>query len=91
MRAATTKIPHLLCEKTYLKPQVQCVILFTIDNLFTRMLYMMGVGEKTRNTKEKTKNKEQIPRLVTLPSPRLRKRPTVFRCPKNTENKPDLP
>ena len=35
MRAATTKIPHLLCENTYLKPQMECVILFTIDDLFT--------------------------------------------------------
>ena len=91
MRAVTTKMPHLLCEKTYLKSQVQSVILFTIDDLFTKILYMMGMGEKTRNTKEKTKNKEKITRLVALPSPASTKwRPTVFRCPKNTE-KPGLP
>ena len=59
MRDSTTKIPHLLCEKTYLKPRVQCVISFTIDDLFTKVLYMMGMGERPRNTKEKKKNKEK--------------------------------
>ena len=35
MCAATTKIPHLLYEKDQLKTRIECVILFTIDTLFT--------------------------------------------------------
>ena len=54
------------------------MILFTLEDLFTKMLYMMGMGEKPRNTKEKTKNKEKIPRLVALPSTRLRNRGRLF-------------
>ena len=41
MRAATTKMPHLLYEKAYLKPRMKCVILFTIDDLYD------GNGRKT--------------------------------------------
>ena len=35
-------------------------------------MYMMGMGEEPRNI-YKAKTKEKIPRLVVLPSPRLRK------------------
>ena len=54
MPAATTKIPHLLSEKTNLKPWVQCVISLTIDDLSTKILYD-GDGRKNRNTKENEK------------------------------------
>ena len=50
-------------------------------DLFTVHVYD-GDGRKNPEI-YKTKTKEKIPRLVTLPSPRLRKwRLTVFRCPK---------
>ena len=39
----------------------------------------MGMGEKTRNTnKRKSETKEKIPRLVALPSPRLRNGGRLF-------------
>ena len=76
MRAATTKIPHLLSEKDLLKtPKV-------MYDLFTMHEYD-GDGRRNNSEIYKTKTKEKIPRLVALPSPRLRKwRSTVFRCPK---------
>ena len=50
----------------------------------------MGMGENPEIcTNEKTK---KIPRLVALPSPRLRKwRPTVFRCPKTPKTSRTYP
>ena len=44
MRAAVTKIPHLLDEEGLLKTRKRCMILFTIYGLFT--MDMMGMGEK---------------------------------------------
>ena len=38
---------------------------------------MMGMGEKPRNV-QNTKTKEKIPRLVALPSPRLRNGGRLF-------------
>ena len=66
MRAAITKIPHLLYEEVLLKiPRLMNDFIYKYD-LFT--MNVMGMGEKTRNI---YKNKGKIPRLVTFPSPRL--------------------
>ena len=75
MRAATTKIPHLLYEKDLLKtPKV-------MYDVFTMHVYD-GDGRKNPEI-YRTKTKKKIPRLVALPSSRLRKlRLTVFQCPK---------
>ena len=76
--AASTKIPHSLCEKTYLKPRMKCMILFT-ERIF---IYkdVMGMGEKPRKRKG---NERKNPRLVTLPSPLLRYGGWLFsRCPR---------
>ena len=68
MHAATTKIPHLLHEKSYLKPEsdawfyLQCMIFYSGYD---------GSGRKNPEKHIYTKNKEKIPRLVSLPSPRL--------------------
>ena len=91
MRAATIKIPHLLYEKDLLKtPKIMYDFIY---NLWFMNVYD-GDGRKTRNI-YKAKTKEKIPRLVALPSPRLRKkwRPTVFRClktPKKSRTYPRL-
>ena len=66
MRAAITKIPHLLYEEVLLKiPRFMNDFIYMYD-LFT--MNVMGMGEKPRNI---YKNKGKIPRLVALPSPRL--------------------
>ena len=52
-------------------------------------IYMMEMGEKNRNTK--TKPRKKIPRLVTLPSPRLQNGDRLFFGAENTANTPDLP
>ena len=57
---------------------MECVILFTIDDLFTMNVYMMGMGENPRNKINECEKQGQIPRLVTLPSPRLRNRGLLF-------------
>ena len=44
MRAAVTKIPHLLYEENLLRTRKWYMILFTIYGLFT--MDMMGMGEK---------------------------------------------
>ena len=48
------------------------MILFTICDLFIMNVYDRDGRKKTRNI-YKAKTKEKIPRLVALPSPRLRK------------------
>ena len=85
MRAATTKIPHLLYEKeTYLKaPKVMNDFIY---DLFTMTLYD-GIRRKTPKYIQ-CENKGKIPRLVALPSPPSTKwRPTVFQCPKTLKKK----
>ena len=80
MRAAVTKIPHLLNEEDLLKTRKWCMILFTIYGLFT--MDMMGMGEKPRNIYTR-KTRRKLP--VWLPS-----HPHVYkiggrlfsRCPK---------
>ena len=88
-QTANTKIPHLLCGKTYLKPRMEWMILFTIYGLFRKMWYD-GDGRKTpKYTKDEIK--EKIPRLVALPSPVYEVEADCFPVSENTENKPDLP
>ena len=50
----------------------------------------MGMGEKTQNTIKRNQGKD-FPRLVALPSPRLRNGGRLFSGIRNTENKSDLP
>ena len=59
MRAAVTKILHLLYEEDLLKTREWCMILFTIYGLFT--MDMMGMGEKNPEKYIYIKNKEKIP------------------------------
>ena len=77
-------------KKNNLKPRVRC----TINNF---MVYLQwknvwwGWEKKPRKTKS-NEIKEKIPRLVALPSTRLRKvEAGCFPVSENTENKPDLP
>ena len=74
-------------KKAYLKPQMKCVILFTIDDL-----YDGNVRKPPKYTKiQKAKTKEKIPRLVALPSLRLQRwRPTVFRTYPRWDGNPIL-
>ena len=65
--AATTKISHLLCEKTYLKPRVDW-ILFTND-LYTKMCERNGRKTPIKKSYKKTRKN---PSLGAFPSPLLR-------------------
>ena len=79
--SAATKIPHLLCEKTYLTPRMECKILFTKKNFIYKNEVCYKDGRKTA---------KKFP--VWLP-PHLRFYDLGVDCfmvPKNTENKPDL-
>ena len=92
MRSATTKIPHLLYEKTYLKPPMECVILFTIDDLFTKDVIWWG-WEKNP---EIYQNEYEIPRKNSpfgcpLVPHVYKMEAGRFPMSENTENKPDLP
>ena len=65
MRAATTKIPHLLNEKDLLKTlDVMYDFIYNFWFIYNE-LCMMGMGEKPRNV-QKAKDKEKFP--VWLPS-----------------------
>ena len=66
MRAAVTKIPHLLYEEDLLKTRMWCMILFTIWFMYNG--YDGNGREKPRKVYIH-ENKEKIPRLVDLPSP----------------------
>ena len=69
MRAATTKIPHLLYEKGLLKtPNKMCGLIYN-------WWFICWEWEKNSEIYEnaKAKTKEKIPRLVALLSPRLQK------------------
>ena len=87
MRAAVTKIPHLLYEEGLLKTQKWCMILFTIYHLFT--VDMMGMGEKNpKNIYMKKQGKNSL--FGCPPIPRSMK--LEADCfPGRTGNKPDLP
>ena len=63
------------------------MILFTIYDLFTVNIYD-GNGIKTPKYIQ-TKTKEEIPRLVALPSTKMEA--DCFPVSENTENKPNLP
>ena len=90
MRAATTKIPHLLYEKAYLKPRKWCMISFTIYDLFTMNVYD-GDGRKTpKYTKSENKGKNSPFDGPPIP-PSTKMEADCFLVSENTENKPDLP
>ena len=87
--AATTKIPHLLCEKTYLKPRVDWMILFT-NYLYTKMCEVGGRKTPIKN-KKRLKNEEKF--LVWVPSICFFYGVAAdwFPVSGNTKNKSDLP
>ena len=68
-------------KMTYLKPEV------VYDFYLQNMVYVQWYDGKGREKNRKTyiqENKEKIPRLVSLPSPRLQNwRLTVFRIKRN--------
>ena len=91
MRAATTKIPHLLYEKDLLKNPESDVWLYLQIMIYLQWIYMMGMGEKPHKYVQ-TKNKEKFPVWLTSHPYRLRKwRPTVFRCPKTPKTSGTYP
>ena len=75
-------------KKSYLKPEsdawfyLQCMIFYNGYN---------GNGRKKHEKYIYTKNKEKIPRLVSLPSPVYKIGGLLFSGSKETGNKPDLP
>ena len=69
MRAAVTKIPHLLYEENLLKTQKWYMIF--IYKIWFMYNEMMGMGEKTPEKLYIQEKQGKIPRLVSLPSPRL--------------------
>ena len=82
MRAVTTKIQPLLCEKIYLKPQRECVILFTIYDLFTMNVIWWGLEKNLEIYKNEYENQEKNSLFGCPPIPPLTKwRLTVFQCP----------
>ena len=70
MRAAVTKIPHLLYEENLLKTQMWYMI-FYLQNMVYVQWYDGNGRKKPEKYIYKKKNKEKIPHLVSLPSPRL--------------------
>ena len=62
MHAATTKIPHLLYEKDLLKTRKWCMVFYNGYD---------GNGREKPRKVYIHENKEKIPRLLTLPTPRL--------------------
>ena len=66
------------------------MILFTIYDLFTKMLYD-GDGRKTPKYKNEYETKEKIPIRLPSHSPFYEMEADCFPVSKNTENKPDLP
>ena len=90
MRAATTKIPHSLCEKTNLKtPNGMYDFIYNMHNLFARMLYD-GYGRKIPEM-YKNETKEKTPHWVDLPPPVYEIEDDCFPVSNNNENKPNLP
>ena len=69
MRAAVTKIPHLLYEENLLKTQRWYMIF--IYKIWFMYNEMMGMGEKNPEKLYIQEKQRKIPRLVSLPSPRL--------------------
>ena len=89
MRAATTKIPHLLYEKDLLRKL--CMILFTICDLFIMNVHD---GDGRRNPEIYTRRKlRKNPPFGCPPLPPSTKKMEAdcFPVSENTENKPDLP
>ena len=87
MRAATTKIPHLLDEKDLLKtPKV----MYDFYNLWFIYNECIWWGWEKKPEIYKAKTKEKIPRLVVHP-PSTKMEADCFPVSENTENKLDLP
>ena len=72
-RAAATKIPHLLCEKTYLKPRIECMILLTKNDFIYKNVVYDRDGRKTAKT---------FPIWLPFHPTSMVWRPTVFGCPR---------
>ena len=91
MHAATTKIPHFLYEKGLFKtPNEMRDFICNLWFIYNECIWWEW--EKKPRNLQKAKTKEKIPRLVALPSPRLRKwGPTVFRCPKTPKTSRTYP
>ena len=69
-------------RKAYLKTRMECMILFTIYDLFTMNVYDRD-GRKNQKKKTKNETKEKIfPVWLPSHSPATKWRPTVFQCPK---------
>ena len=91
MRATTTKMPHLLCEKIYLKPRMECLILFTIYDLFTKNVIWWGWEKNLEIQKRIRKPRKNFPFSCPPITPSTKWRPTVFRCPKTPKTSRTCP
>ena len=69
-RAVATKILHLVCEKTHLKPRMECMILFTKNNFILKNVVRDGDGRKIA---------KKFPVLLLSNPTSTVWRPTVFR------------
>ena len=88
MRAATTKIPHLLYEKDLLKtPKVMYDFIYNLTFIYNESIWW-GWEKKPKHEKYETKEKD-FPRLVALPVYEMEA--DCFPVSENTENKPDPP
>ena len=75
--AAATKIPHSLCETTYLKPRMKCMILLT-----EMIIYKDVMAMEEKNPKEKKNERKKSPFGCPLIPTSTIWRPTVFQCPR---------
>ena len=89
MRAAITKIPHLLYEKGLLKtPKVMYDFIYNLWFIYNECIWW-GWEKKP----EKRNEGKDFHPLVALPSPppSMKWRPTVFRCPKKPKTSRTYP
>ena len=87
MRAATTKIPHLLYEKSLLKtPNVMYDFIYSLWFIYNECIWW-GWEKKPKKRKDETKEK-----IFPFGCPPVYEMEAdCFLLSENTENKPDLP
>ena len=62
-------MPRLLCEKTYLKPRIECMIFIYKKWFYIQKCLRWAERKNPWKNAKTNKNKEKIPHLVALTSP----------------------
>ena len=81
-------------KKLYLKPPMECVVLFIIDDLFTMDVICWGWEKTPRNIQKKNEYENQgknSPFGYPPIPPSTKWRPTVFQCPKTLKTSRTYP